>query len=156
LRKNLIAQFLTESLLISLIALVIAILIAWLALPFFNQLAGKQIHFSYLLRPAVLAVLLPGALAVGFLAGVYPAFILSAFQPIDVLKGSIAKGFRGSRMRNILVVFQFAISIVLIVGTLVIYSQLSYIRNKDLGFNRQQVLVIKNTRVLKEQAKVFK
>jgi putative ABC transport system permease protein len=74
----------------------------------------------------------------------------------SVLKGGIAKGFKGSRMRNILVVFQFAISIMLIIGTLVIYSQLNYIRNKDLGFNRQQVLVIKNTRVLNTQIKAFK
>ncbi len=155
-RNSLVAQFLAESLLISFIALGLAILIAWPVLPYFNQLAGKDIHLGFLFQPSVLAVLLPGTIIVGLLAGSYPALVLSAFQPIDVLKGRIAKGFKGTWLRNTLVVFQFAISIVLIVGTLVIYSQLNYIRNKDLGFNREQVLIIKNTDALKTQVISFK
>jgi len=156
LRKNLIAQFLTESLLISFIALFIALLIVWPILPYFNQLAGKNISPGLLFQPSMIVTLLLFAVVVGLLAGSYPAFLLSAFQPIEVLKGKLAKGFRGTWLRNSLVVFQFAISIILIVGTIVIYKQLNYIRSKDIGFNRQQVVIIHNTDALKTQATTFK
>ena len=142
LRKNLIQQFLTESVLISFIALLLAILIAWLLLPYFNQLAGKNIHVSSLFQPLMLVSLVLLMLVVGLLAGSYPAFFLSSFQPIEVLKGKLAAGFKRSWLRNALVVFQFVISIILIFGTVVIYNQLNYIHNKDIGFNRNQVLVI--------------
>jgi len=156
LRKNLVQQFLTESVLISFIALIFAIGIASLLLPYFNQLAGKSIFVSTLFQPQMLTSLVLLMLIVGLLAGSYPAFVLSAFQPVDVLKGKLAGGFKRSWLRNSLVVFQFVISIILIIGTVVIYNQLNYIRNKDIGFNRKQVLVIKNTDALKDQATTFK
>ena len=156
LRKNLIQQFLTESVLISFIALLLSILLAWLLLPYFNQLAGKSIHVNALFQPSMLASLVALMLAVGLLAGSYPAFFLSAFQPIIVLKGKLAAGFKRSWLRNALVVFQFFISIVLIIGTIVIYTQLDYIRSKDVGFNRKQVLVINSTDALRNQAVTFK
>jgi putative ABC transport system permease protein len=156
LRKNLIQQFLSESLLISFIALIFAILIAWLLLPYFNQLAGKTIHVNTLFQPMMLTSLMLLMLVVGLLSGSYPAFFLSAFQLIDVLKGKLASGFKRSWLRNTLVVFQFVISIILIIGTVVIYNQLNYIRNKDIGFNRNQVLVINNTDALKTQVTTFK
>ncbi len=156
LRKNLIQQFLTESVLISFIALVFAVVIAFLLLPYFNQLAGKSIHGNVLFQPFMLASLVLLMLAVGLLAGSYPAFFLSAFQPINVLKGKLATGFKGSRLRNTLVVFQFVISIILITGTVIINNQLDYIRNKDIGFNRNQVFVINNTAALKDHAATFK
>jgi putative ABC transport system permease protein len=156
LRKNLIQQFLTESILLSFIALGFAILIAWMLLPYFNQLAGKSIHLNLMFQPLMLLSLVLLMLIVGLLAGSYPAFFLSAFQPIDVLKGKLAKGFKGSFIRNTLVVFQFTISIILIVGTIVIYNQLAYINNKDIGFNRHEVLVIQNTDALGTQATAFK
>ncbi len=156
LKKNLIQQFLTESFLISFIALVIAIFIAWLLLPYFNQLAGKEINAATLLQPTMLLSLVALMLIVGFLAGSYPAFFLSSFQPIDVLKGRLAAGFKRSWLRNSLVVFQFVISIVLIFGTIVIYNQLNYIHNKDIGFNRNQVITINHTNALGNQAESFK
>ncbi len=156
LRKNLIQQFLTESVLISFIALVFAIGMASLLLPYFNQVAEKSIQVSTLFQLRMLLSLVLLMLIVGLLAGSYPAFVLSAFQPIDVLKGKLAAGFKRSWLRNALVVFQFVISIILIIGTVVIYNQLNYIRNKNIGFNRKQVLVIKNTNALKDQATTFK
>jgi putative ABC transport system permease protein len=156
LKSNLIHQFLTESLLISFIALAFALLTTALLLPYFNQLAGKSINVGTLFQPMMLISLLLLVLIVGLLAGSYPAFYLSAFQPIDVLKGKLASGFKRSWLRNGLVVFQFVISILLIIGTVVIFEQLNYIRSKDLGFNRNHVLVINNTDALGNRAAAFR
>ena len=144
-KGHLIIQFLTESILLSLFSLVLARGIAVLLLPMFNQLAGKSLHPDALFSGRFLSILIGLVLLVGCLAGSYPAFYLSSFQPIDVLKGKIATGFKSSWLRNSLVVFQFFISIGLIVSTIVIYRQLHYIRNKEVGFNRDQVLVIHDT-----------
>jgi len=141
-KGHLILQFLTESILLSLFSLVLALGIAVLLLPMLNQLAGKSLHPDVLFSGRFLPILILLVLLVGCLAGSYPAFYLSSFQPIDVLKGKMAAGFKSSWIRNSLVVFQFFISIGLIVSTLVIYRQLHYIRNKEVGFNRDQVLVI--------------
>jgi len=144
-KGHLILQFLTESILLSLFSLALALVMAVLLLPMFNQLAGKSLHADALFSGRFLPVLILLVLVVGCLAGSYPAFYLSSFQPIQVLKGKIAAGFRSSWLRSSLVVFQFFISIGLIVSTLVIYRQLHYIRNKAVGFNRDQVLVIHDT-----------
>jgi putative ABC transport system permease protein len=144
-KGHLIGQFLTESILLSLFSLVLALFIAVLLLPMFNQLAGKSLHSDALFSSRFLPILILLVLLVGCLAGSYPAFYLSSFQPIHVLKGKIAAGFKSSWLRSSLVVFQFFISIGLIVSTLVIYRQLHYIRNKEVGFNRDQVLVIHDT-----------
>jgi putative ABC transport system permease protein len=155
-RKFLIAQFLTESVMVTLIAAIIAIFTAWGLLPFFNNMAGKQLTVT----PQVLAWLLPVMLiivmVVGCLAGSYPALYLSGFQPINVLKGKIAAGFRNGLLRSFLVVFQFAISIFLIIGAMVIYNQLKYIQSRDLGYNRDHVLVVQNTNSMGTAAKTFK
>lgn len=155
-KNNLIFQFLTESVLISFIALVFALAFAGLMMPYFNQLSGKEIQLGLFSRVWLLPSLLLLVLIVGLLAGSYPAFYLSSFQPITVLKGKLIAGFKSSWLRSSLVVFQFAISIILIVGTVVIYNQLNFIRNKKLGFDREHVLVIKNTYSLGNQAKSFK
>jgi putative ABC transport system permease protein len=144
-RGYLIAQFLTESVLLCLFSLVIALGIALLLLPYFNQLAGKDLRAPALFGPRFLLILLAPALLVGVLAGSYPAFYLSSFQPIQVLKGKVAAGFKSSWLRSSLVVGQFVISIGLIVCTLVVYRQLQYIRSREIGFNRDQVLVLHNT-----------
>jgi putative ABC transport system permease protein len=155
-RGNLIIQFLTESTLVTFGATLIALAAATALLPAFNQLAGKEIlinsHTFLWLLPVSLIIVL----VIGFLAGSYPAFFLSAFQPVDVLKGKLATGFKGGWLRSVLVVFQFGISIFLVIGTLVIYNQLNYIQNKNLGYNRNQVLVVKNAFELGKHARSFK
>ncbi len=156
LRKNLIQQFITESVLMSFIALTIAITLALMLLPYFNQLAGKKIQAYGLFQPLMLLSFFVLMGVVGILAGSYPAFYLSSFQPIKVLKGKLSGGFRGSSLRNVLVVFQFSISVMLIVGTIVIFNQLNFIRNQDIGYNRNQVLVLHGTDVLKDRTESFK
>lgn len=155
-KKSLIRQFLTESILMAFIALLLAITFAWLSLPWFNNLAGKQMLISNLLKPQYLIFLLLLPVAVGLVAGSYPAFFLSAFQPISVLKGKINAGFKKTNLRSFLVVFQFATSIILIIGTVVIYKQLNYIQTTKLGFNKDQVLVVDNPGVPRENRIAFK
>jgi putative ABC transport system permease protein len=155
-RKHLIAQFLTESVLVTVIATVLAFVVALFLLPLFNQLSGKALAINAASLGWIVPSLLFVALFVGILSGSYPAFYLSAFQPVDVLKGKLSAGFKGGRLRSFFVVFQFSISILLIIGTLVIYNQLNYIQTKNLGYNRNQVLVIKNVFELNNQAKLFK
>jgi len=154
-RKGLMTQFLAESILITFIAAILAALAAWALLPLFNQLSDKELSISLSTVLWSIPLLTFIILVVGIIAGSYPAFYLSTFQPINVLKGKISTGFKGSLLRNFLVVFQFAVSIFLIIGTLVIYEQLNYIHEKDLGFNRKQVLVVKNVDVL-ANPKLFK
>ncbi|MFI5139454.1 MAG: ABC transporter permease [Sphingobacteriales bacterium] len=155
-RTYLVIQFLTESVLVTLAATAIALFAAIALLPAFNQLAGKTIVISAQTFGWLIPALLFIVLVVGALAGSYPAFFLSAFRPVDVLKGKLSTGFKGGGLRSFLVVFQFSISIFLIVGTLVIYNQLKYIQTKDLGYNRNQVLIVQNTFELNNQANVFK
>jgi len=155
-RKYLIFQFLTESILITLVSTIIAVVIVMLLMPLFNQMAAKHLSITANSLSWLLPSLLVIVLVIGLLAGSYPAFFLSGFQPIEVLKGKLAAGFKGGFLRSFLVVFQFSISIFLIIGTMVIYNQLNYIHNKNLGFNRNQMLVIKNTDILGKQAKILK
>jgi putative ABC transport system permease protein len=155
-RKHLIAQFMSESVMVTLVASAIAFVIAVGLVPAFNSLANKNIeitgHSLFWLIPASIV----SALVIGFMAGLYPAFFLSSFQPISVLKGKMSAGFKGGRLRSSLVVFQFAISIFLITGTLIIYNQLNYIQKRDLGFDRSQVLIVHNVFELNSHAKIFK
>jgi putative ABC transport system permease protein len=145
-----------ESVLTSFLSLLIAIGIAALLLPLFNQLAGKGMNVWTLFSTWLLPVLIALIVVVGCIAGSYPAFYLSSFQPVQVLKGNIAKGFKNSWLRSGLVVFQFFISISLIIGTIVIYNQLTYIRSREIGYNRDQVLVINNTYALDKKIKSFR
>lgn len=156
LRGHLIWQFMVESVLISFISMLLALGLAWLLLPVFNNLAAKHMSIGLFSRPWLAPSILLLALIVGVLAGSYPAFFLSAFRPIAVLKGNLAAGFKTSWLRNSLVVFQFGISIFLIVGTCVIYQQLGYIRQRSLGFNREQVLIINNTFTLGNDVRAYK
>ena len=156
LKSNLIIQFLAESVLVSFISLLLALLIAALLLPLFNQLAGKEMKAATLYSSWLLPELVGLVFVVGCIAGSYPAFYLSSFQPVQVLKGRIAKGFKSSWLRSGLVVFQFCISITLIIGTIIIYNQLDYIRSRKIGYNREQVLVLHNAYNLDKQIKPFR
>ena len=156
LKANLVKQFLTESILISCIALVLALALTFVMLPTFNHLAAKDIKLDLLSNPWLLPVLLMMVLITGLLAGSYPAFYLSSFKPIQVIKGKLAAGFKTSWLRSGLVVFQFAISIILIIATMVIYKQLNFIQSHKTGFNREQVLVLHNTLPLGSKAKTFR
>lgn len=148
-RRQLIAQFILESLTLTAVAALIAFLLTWISLPWFNQLTGKQLSlmptFPWLL-PSLLAI----TVVVGLFSGAYPAFFLSAFRPVQVLKGKLALGGKGSRLRSTLVALQFSISIFLITGTLVILRQLYFIQHRDPGYDRNQVLIIKGTDDLKD------
>ncbi|HXO75020.1 MAG TPA: ABC transporter permease, partial [Puia sp.] len=144
LRGQLIAQFLSESLLVTLVATVLAIFVAAGSLHWFNQLADKEIVITGQMAGWLGLCLVGIVVMVGLLAGAWPAFFLSGFKPIEVLKGRLSAGFKGGGLRSVLVVFQFGISLFLIVGTIVVYNQLHYIRSKDLGFDRSHVLIIKN------------
>ncbi|SDG18157.1 ABC transporter permease [Chitinophaga filiformis] len=155
-KSSLIIQFLAESVLTSCCAMIIAIVITSLLIPYLNELSGKSLSITFASLAWILPLLLIIVVIVGLLAGSYPAFFLSSFEPVKVLKGKLSTGFKSSWLRNSLVIFQFAAAILLIVGTLVIYNQLNYIHNKKLGYNRQQVLVIENTQALWIHAKGFR
>jgi putative ABC transport system permease protein len=153
-RVGLIRQFLTESALITFLSLVIGLFVAMLALPFFNLLSDKQMVIPFY-NPSFWLILLITGSALGLLAGSYPAFFMSRFIPIQVLKGT-KNGAGGNGIRNGLVIFQFAISVFLIVSTLVVYQQVSFIQNKDLGFQKDQVLVIDDLQTVDKQTQSLK
>lgn len=144
-KKSLIGQFLTESTFMVFLALALGIFIAWLCISYFNHIADKELSIATLFHSNYLVFLLLLPFVVGIVAGLYPAFFLSSFQPITVLKGKINAGFKKNRLRSSLVVFQFFISITLIIGTIIVYRQLGYIQNKKLGFNKDQVLIVNGT-----------
>jgi putative ABC transport system permease protein len=139
-KSQLVAQFLVESLLTSIFALVVSMILIALLLPTFNLLSGKFISFQSLLEPGTFLILIAIVLFVGLMGGSYPAFYLSKFNPVDVLKGSLSKSSSNVALRRVLVVMQFSISMIMLICTWVVYGQLSYLRNKDVGFNKEQVL----------------
>lgn len=155
-KSALVGQFVTESLLTCGVAMLFAVGITVAAFPLFNELTGKSLDPFVLLTPQVVAVLVILTVAVGVLSGSYPAFYLSAFQPVSVLKGTLTGGGKRSVFRNVLVVFQFSASVFLIVGTLIVFRQLQFIQQKDLGYNREQLLIITNTDKLKNRMESFK
>jgi putative ABC transport system permease protein len=153
-RSQLIKQFLIESSLVVLIALLISLVLIYFSLPVFNQISGKDLIFAPNLR--IIGDLAALGILVSLAAGIYPAFVLSSFKPIAILKGNPAGGNRSFGMRSVMVVFQFFISVSLIVGTIVVYQQMRYIQAKDLGYNKEQVLTIPNSYALGKNEKVFK
>ncbi len=155
-KGQLVIQFLMESVLMCLLALVLAIGMTALILPFFNELSGKLIAMQDFLSPLVLLILISFALVLGIVAGLYPAVFLSAFKPVVVLKGRLKGGAKNSWLRNGLVIFQFAVSIVLVIGTMVIYQQLQFLNDKSLGFDKDQLVVVERAGLLTNQSTTFK
>ena len=157
LKRDLVRQFLLESIVITAFATLLAIVFVYLALPVFNSLAGQNLTLRFSDHPFLLPCLLLFLLFTGILAGSYPAFYLSSFKAVTVLKGKFITGKRSVGLRSGLVVFQFFISITLIVVTTVVYKQLSYIQHKKLGYDKQQVMILpvwmlgKNAAVFRDQ-----
>ena len=139
-KMQLVSQFLIESTLTAVFALLLSIGLIAAFLPMFNSLAGKHISFGSMFRPDTIVILLAVIVFVGVVGGSYPAFYLSRFNPVSVLKGSLSKGSSNVNLRRALVVIQFSISMIMLICTWVVYGQLRYLRNKDLGFDKAQVL----------------
>jgi putative ABC transport system permease protein len=148
-KKQLIAQFLAESVLLTFFSMVCAFVLIFLLLPYFNQLANKNIDYSFFLDYRSILVILSLSLLVGMLAGVYPAFFLSGFNPIKVLKGpASAQGSQKKVLRSSLIIFQFFVSTALIIATIIVYQQLHYMQNEKLGYDKEQVLYLQDTQLL--------
>jgi len=155
-RGRLVTQFMSESTLMSIIAVFLAVGLVELFLPLFNNISGKQLSIGIFDNFYSIPLLLLFAVVVGILAGSYPALYLSSFIPVQVLKSDGRKGSRKSVLRSVLVIAQFVVSIVLFISTLVIYDQLEYIQNKNLGFNKNQVVIINKTDDIGAQIQSFK
>ena len=149
-RRRLTAQFLGESLMVSLIAIVLAVGLVALFLPAFNAFANRDISFGLLFNPAGLLTVLGVFVLTGIVSGLYPAIYFSAFRPATILRGELTRGARGTLMRKVLVVFQFAISVALIVGVGVVYKQMRFLQNADLGFDRENVIMIRADETIKQ------
>lgn len=148
-KSQLITQFLTESVLLTLGALLLAYVLLLALLPYFNALSGKHISFAFFFNVKVILSVLSVTVVIGLLAGIYPAFFLSSFNPIKVLKGAAIMPTAGrSLLRSGLVVFQFFVSTALIIATIVVYNQLHYMQNKKLGYDKEQVLFLQDTYLL--------
>jgi putative ABC transport system permease protein len=140
LRPQLIAQFITESVVITLLALATSLILIYALLPLFNELSNKELPFGYILQAPVLLSLIGIVLVIGIVGGSYPALYLSGFNPVTVLKGKLSAKGGNAIFRKILVIVQFAISIFMLISTLIVYDQLQYLRNKDLGFTKEHVI----------------
>ena len=154
-KKSLIFQFLLESVLVSLFSILLSLLLILLLLPLFNKLSGKELSMTGFLEPLALVSLLAFGLLVGLVAGLYPAFVLSSFQPIKVLKGKFQTNKYGTALRNGLVVFQFAISIILIICTIIVNRQMGYMLGDKLGFKKDHIIEIERSDLLNEKTRPF-
>jgi putative ABC transport system permease protein len=155
-KSQLVWQFLLESSLLALFALFVAVAIVFIALPYFSLLTGHHLTFSFFANLRFFPLLLLFGLAMGLLAGSYPAFFLSSFNPVTVLKGKFTLGKQSQSLRSGLVVFQFFISILLIIGTTVVYKQLSFIHDTRLGYDKDRVVVVQDTYLLRKEQGLFK
>lgn len=154
-RKGLIMQFIGESVIIAAIAVIVSVLLVYALIPSFIHLTGKTVDFS-LLGGNTLLFLLGLILIVGLSAGFYPAFVLASFDPVDVLKGTLSPGSMSKRLRSILVVFQYAVSIIIIIGSIVVYRQLNFMTRKDLGFDKDNLIVMRRSDAFWRQRETFR
>jgi len=156
-RISLIRQFLSESVVLATIALVLSLIVTILILPYFNTLSGKEIFMADLFKPFTILSVILITLFVGVVSGSYPSFYLSSFRPVIVLKGTLPREGKGL-LRKILVIFQFILSVTLIIGTIVVSSQQRFIQNKDIGMNKENLLLIpsRDTTFINNQLRPFK
>ncbi len=155
-RGMLIGQFISESVILTFLSLLIAILIIKFSLPFFNNLLQVNLELNFFDSWVTIPALIILSIIVGLLAGGYPAFYLSSFSPYAVLKGSLKNSMKNGRLRSVLVVFQFTISIMLIIGTTIMFHQIRYMVNKDLGFNKEHLIVIQRAEAVGKRINAFK
>jgi putative ABC transport system permease protein len=155
-KGHLIKQFLSESVLVSFGAMVLAIILIAVLLPYFNQVSGKQIELNYFLNYKFILLIPALVFFVGIVAGIYPSFFLSSFNPVQVLKGSVVKGKQKNVLRSGLIVFQFFVSTALIIATAIVYQQLNYMHNKKLGYDKEQVLFLPDGRLMGTSQDAFK
>jgi ABC-type antimicrobial peptide transport system permease subunit len=155
-RENVILQFFSESVFMSLLSFVIALILVILLLPKFNDLAGKELLVDLLFDPFILSTLIGIALITGIIAGSYPALYLSSFNPIRVLKGKLSSGAKSSLLRKSLVVVQFTLSVALIISTILISEQIRYIKNKDLGYNNHQLVYLRMNNNIRQNYETIK
>ncbi len=156
-RSQLIKQFLAKSILVSFFALLVSLVIVVLILPTFNQLSERSLHFNWTSNYKLIVSLIALTGVIGILSGIYPATVLSSFKPVEVLKGSFQKSFKGKSLRKVLVTLQFVISIALIASTLLVYKQMQFVQNKKLGFDKEKVVVLTVQRNIEaEKLQTFK
>ncbi len=155
-RSMLIFQFLTESFILAFFSLIFAVLLVKLSIPYFNNLLQTRLDLDLFATWYTIPVLLLFTVLIGIMSGSYPAFFLSSFNPYEVLKGKARNTMSNGRLRRILVVFQFAVSILLIVGTLIMVRQIKFMLNKDVGFNKEELLVIERAHIVGNKMKSFK
>lgn len=155
-RGMLIRQFITESVLLTIISTAVAVVLVELLLPVFNNMLQTSLNVGYLTRWYVIPGLILLTLMIGFLSGSYPAWFLASFMPVKVLYGKLKVGASNKLIRSILVIFQFVVSIALILSSLVIYRQIHYMLNKDMGFDKEQLLVIRRADALQKKISTFK
>jgi putative ABC transport system permease protein len=156
-RPQLIRQFLTEAFFYTIASTVLAVILVWAVLPLFNQLSGKNLPFQSIFEGGIWLFILCLTIGTALLAGIYPAFYLTSFKPANILKGrnATSKG-KGGFIRNGLVVFQFTIAIIMIIATSIVYLQLRYAQNRDLGYDKENLVVLRNTEKLGESEETFR
>lgn len=150
-RRLLTSQFLGESVFFSFMAILLSLGLVAVVLPFFNNFSGRSLSFGFLLNPMGILILLGVLLTTGLVAGLYPAFYMSAFKSASILRGELTRGVRGVRLRTILVVFQFAISICLIICVGIVYRQMHYLMTADLGFQRDHIVMLPSDSVVRSK-----
>lgn len=155
-KPQLIGQFLAEAMLITLASILLAYVLSFAALPYFNKLAGRSIELAQLFSVEFFAMMVGILVIVGLLAGSYPAFYLSKFRPVETLKGKLKSGMKASGIRSTLVVLQFCVSIMMMIGTAIVFQQLSYIQNKKLGWSKEHIVMIHDPWMMGDKAEAYK
>ncbi len=155
-RGSLVRHFLLESMLVAFCALIVGLLLVEVTLPFFNQISGKDLTINYIEQPTLVGLFIGVTLCIGVLSGIYPAFFLAGFNPVWVLKGKFSRSKKGASLRRGLVVVQFTVSIVMMIATWIVYRQLDYVNRQDLGFDKDQMVIIDLKGKTKEKVSLFK